>query len=227
MLGTAYDDIRLDTHSLKLFDTGLGRLGLELAGCLDVRNQSYMTENGILMSNFMLELADCLKERLTFNVSDRSTYFYNCDMHIIRCKIAIKTALDLIGDMRNHLNRSAAVITAAFFLEYRPVYLTGSDVGILCQAFVDKTLIVSQIQICLSTVIGYENFSVLDWIHGTRVNVDVWIEFLHGNLVSPGLEQTSEGCGCNTFSKAGYDTSGDKDVFYWHNSPPVICSLVL
>ena len=34
MLGTADDDIRLDTHSLQLFDAGLGRLCLQFAGCL-------------------------------------------------------------------------------------------------------------------------------------------------------------------------------------------------
>ena len=43
------------------------------------------------------------------------------------------------------------------------------------------------VQPCLlytSTVICDENFSVLDWVHGSWIDVDVRVEFLHGNFVS-------------------------------------------
>ena len=42
----------------------------------------------------------------------------------------------------------------------------------------------SEIEIGFRTVIGYEYFSVLYRIHGSRVNVDIWIEFLHGDRVA-------------------------------------------
>ena len=67
MLGTADDDIRLDTHSLQLFDARLCRLCLKLAGCLDIWNQCYMNEDGILVPYFVLELTDCLEERLALD----------------------------------------------------------------------------------------------------------------------------------------------------------------
>ena len=64
-------------------------------------------------------------------------------MCLIGSEIAVKPALDLIGDVRDHLNSSSAEITAALFLEHRPVNLTGGHVGIFCQTFIDKTLIMS------------------------------------------------------------------------------------
>ena len=58
----------------------------------------------------------------------------------------METALDLIGDMRDDLYRSTAEISAAFFLQNGPVNLTGCDIGIFRQTFVDKTLIMSKVQ---------------------------------------------------------------------------------
>ena len=57
----------------------------------------------------------------------------------------METALDLIGDMRDDLYRSTAEISAAFFLQNGPVNLTGCDIGIFRQTFVDKTLIMSKV----------------------------------------------------------------------------------
>jgi len=53
-------------------------------------------------------------------------------MCLIGSEIAVKTALDLIGDMRDHLDSTSAEIAAALFLEHRPVNLTGGHIGIFC-----------------------------------------------------------------------------------------------
>ena len=42
-----------------------------------------ITQDCILVSDFMLELADGFKERLAFDISDGSSDFYNSDMHIV------------------------------------------------------------------------------------------------------------------------------------------------
>ena len=89
--------------------------------------------------------------------------------------------------MRNNLYGSSAKISMTLFLKYRPVYLTGCHVGIFIQTLIDKSLIMAKIQVCLCTVIGYKNFSMLDWIHCSRVNIDIGIKLLHGHLITPGL----------------------------------------
>ena len=143
------------------------------------------------MSHFVLELTDCFKERLAFDISDGSADFYNCNMHIIGCEITVKTALDLVGNMRDYLYGSSAIISTAFFLQNGPVNLTGCHIGILCQTFVDEALVVTEIQIGFRSIIRYEHFTVLNRVHGSRINVDIWIELLHGDFVATRFEQTS------------------------------------
>ena len=86
MLGTAYDDIRLDAHALQLFDAGLGRLGLQFAGCLQVRNQGDMDQNRVLHGrHVMLKLADGLQERLALDIADRAADLDDGDSASRRC----------------------------------------------------------------------------------------------------------------------------------------------
>ena len=75
-----------------------------------------MDENGIFMSNLMLKLTNGFQKRLTFNVTDRSADFNDCNMHIIVLVIPVKTAFNLIGNMRDNLNSTTAIISVAFFL---------------------------------------------------------------------------------------------------------------
>ena len=110
------------------------------------------------MSHFVLELTDCFKERLAFDISDGSADFYYCNMHIIGCEITVKTALDLVGNMRDYLYGSSAIISTAFFLQNGPVNLTGCHIGILCQTFVDEALVVTEIQIGFRSIIRYDSF---------------------------------------------------------------------
>ena len=99
----------------------------------------------------------------------------------------METALDLIGDMRDDLYRTSAKVSAAFFLQNGPVNLTGSYIGIFSQAFINETLIVSKVKVSFSAVVCDEDFAVLYRVHGTWVDVDVGVKFLHGNFVASGL----------------------------------------
>ncbi len=113
----------------------------------------------------MLKLADCLQERLAFDVTDSSSDLYNCKFCIFRSRISVKTRFDFVCNMWDYLDSSAAEITAAFLLENRPVYLSCCDIGIFVKAFVNKPFIVSKIKIRFGAVICYKYFTVLDRIH--------------------------------------------------------------
>jgi len=45
----------------------------------------------------------------------------------------------------------------------------------------------SQVQVCFCTVIGNEDFTMLDRVHGSGIDIDIRIEFLHGHFVSTGF----------------------------------------
>ncbi len=102
-------------------------------------------------------------------------------------RVAVEAVLDLVGDMGDHLDSPASEVSPAFLLKNRPVDLPGGDVGILTQTFIDKTFIMSQIQIRLRAVVGHEDLAVLYRVHGAGVDVDVRVELLHGYRVSPGF----------------------------------------
>ena len=123
MLGTADDNIRLDTHSLQLFDARLRRLCLKLAGCLDIWNQCYMNEDGILVPYFMLELTDCLEERLALDVADGTADFNDGNVCLLGSKVPVEAALDLVCDVRDDLylrrNRRGAPSEEQTSIPYR------------------------------------------------------------------------------------------------------------
>ena len=89
--------------------------------------------------------------------------------------------------MRNDLHGAAAVIAPALFLQDGPVNLTRGHIGVFVQIFIDETLIMSKIQICLGAVFGNKHLAVLDRVHGSRINIDVGIKFLHGYFVTARL----------------------------------------
>ena len=55
----------------------------------------------------------------------------------------MEAALDLVGNVGNDLDRASSEITAAFLLENTPVYLTGGDIGVFGETFIDEALVMS------------------------------------------------------------------------------------
>lgn len=100
MLASADDDIRLDAHALQILNTGLGRLGLQFLRSTQIRNQRYMDQNGIIMAHLMLELTNGFQERLALDITYGTADLNDGDTGLIIGKVAVKSALDLIGDMR-------------------------------------------------------------------------------------------------------------------------------
>ena len=176
-----------------------------------------MDEDGVFLSHLVPELADGFQKGLAFDVACGAADLYDGDPYILAGFVAVKTAFDLVSDMGNYLDRSAAVVSPALLVKDGPVDLAGGNVGIPVQIFVYKSFIMPQVQICFRTVLRDEYLSVLDGIHGSGVNVYVGIKFLHGDFISPGLQKASKGSSGDSFSQTGNNASGHKYVFYTHN----------
>ena len=139
------------------------------------------------MSDIVLELADCLQERLALDIADGSADLNDSNTVLIHFFSAVETALDFVCDMWDHLHRASAEITVALFLQHGPVYLSGRHIGIFIQALINKTLVVAKIQVRFCAVVGNKNLAVLNRVHGARVNVDVRVKLLHRHLISSGF----------------------------------------
>jgi hypothetical protein len=72
---------------------------------------------------------------------------------------------------------------------------------------------VAEVEIGLSPVVRYEHLTVLERVHGARVDVYVWVELLVHHPQAAGLEEPTKGCGGDPFAQAGDDATGDEDVF--------------
>jgi len=124
MLGPTYDDIRLNTDSLQLFYARLRRFCFHFTGSFQIWNQGNVDQNGVLVSDVMLELADCLQKRLALDIADGSADLNDGNTLLVYFFSAVETALDFVCNVRNDLYGASAEITVAFFLQNRPVYFS-------------------------------------------------------------------------------------------------------
>ena len=159
-----------------------------------------MNKDCILTSDLMLELSDGLKERLTFDIADSTTYFNYGNLSLICWIIPEKTALDFVSDMRDNLNSTSAKVASSFFLKNRPVYLTCCYIRILIKTFIDKSFIVSKVKVSFSSIISYENFTMLYRVHCTRIDINVGVKLLDSNLVASRLKEFTQWCSNNSLT---------------------------
>ena len=146
-----------------------------------------MYQDGVVVADIVLELADGLQEGLAFDVSYGAAYLYDGDPCFLPFLLVVEAAFDLVGNMGDYLDGSSAVIAPALLVEYGPIDFSCGYIGILIETFINESLVMSQIQVCLRTVVSHKDLPVLDGIHCSWIYIDVWIEFLHGHLVASGL----------------------------------------
>ena len=91
--------------------------------------------------------------------------------------------------MRHHLNGLAQVVAVALAVYNRFIDTPCGDAVVAGGVNARKALVVSQIQVCLETVLRYVAFAVLVRVQGSRVNVDIRVELLDGDLVAACLQQ--------------------------------------
>ena len=143
----------------------------------------------------LAHLADRLEERQALDVADRAA---DLDDHHVRVAVAGHARdplLDLVGDVRDDLDRAAEVVAAALLGDDRLVDAAGRDVGALGQVLVDEPLVVAQVEVGLGAVVGDEHLAVLVRRHGPGVDVDVRVELEDGDLETPRLEQAADAGG--------------------------------
>src|SRR5439155_17192521 len=111
-----------------------------------------------------------------FDVADGTADLDDEHLGVLRPGQARDALFDLIGDVRDDLDRAAQVIPTAFLGNDRGVYLARGDVGGAREVLVDEALVVAQVQVGLSAVVGDEDLAVLVGVHGAGIDVGVGVE---------------------------------------------------
>jgi hypothetical protein len=122
------------------------------------------------------------------------------------------TLLDLVRDVRDHLDRVAEVLPAALPRDHPAVHLAGGHVRRPAQVGVEEALVVTDVEVGLGTVLGHEDLTVLERVHRPRVHVEVGVELLHHDAQAPRGQQVAEARGGQPLAQRGSDASGDEDV---------------
>ena len=80
----------------------------------------------MLRPSLHAHLADGFEERQRFDIAHRAADLD--DRHFGIPRAGADEILDLVGDMRNHLHRTAQIFAAALFLDHALVDLAGGEV---------------------------------------------------------------------------------------------------
>src|SRR5439155_3959653 len=100
--------------------------------------------------------------------------------------------LDLVRDVRDHLNRGSEELAAALLAEHRVPDGAGAVARVLRQVLVDEPLVVPEIEIGLGAVLGDEDLAVLEGAHGAGVDVEVGVELLRLDPQTARLQEASQ-----------------------------------
>ena len=115
MLGAStHQKVGLDAQRLKFLNGVLGRLGLQLVSCRDVRDERAVHECDVFRSALAAPLADRLDERLRLDVADRAAHFRDDDIGRRLVGDALDALFDGVRDMRDDLHRAAQEVAMAF-----------------------------------------------------------------------------------------------------------------
>jgi len=183
----AQQDVGLDPDLTQLHDRVLGGLGLELSRSGDIGHQRDMHGNHVLVAQLEAQLANGLEEGQRLDVAHGATDLDNEHVHALG---AFQDArLDGIGHVRDHLYGAAQIFPAPFLLDNRLIDLPRGCVVQAGHAPREKALVVPQVEVGLRPVVGDENLPVLRGVHGSRIDVEIRVQFLDGDLEATRLKQ--------------------------------------
>jgi hypothetical protein len=100
---------------------------------------------------------------------------------------------DLVGDVRNDLDGLAEIVAAPLFENDLLVDAASGKVVVARQGSVGEALVVPEIEVGFSAVVGDEDFAVLEGRHGARINVEVRVELHHVDAQAAAFKQTTDG----------------------------------
>ena len=158
-----------------------------------------MHENAALRAKFIAHLPNGFQEGQAFNIADGATDF---DQHeIIAIGFGLHHFLDLVGNMRNHLHRTAQIIAAPFRRDHIRINAPRGPVIRLARMHAGEAFIMAKIKVGFRPIIGDENLPMLIGAHGPRIHIKVGVKLAQPNLITARLQQRAERSGSDTLTE--------------------------
>ena len=201
-LGAADDDVRLDPEFAKFCNGLLSRLGLCLAGSLDVGQQGDVDEADVVLANLQRKLAQRFDEKQPFHIADRAANFRDENIYIgvVRSDL-VHSFLNLVGNVGNELHGLAEVFAAPLLFNHGIEDLAGGEVVHLRHDAGGETLVVAEVEIGLRTIVEHIDLAVLVRRHRAGIDVQVRVEFLHQGFESASFKERADGGRSEAFTE--------------------------
>ena len=213
-VGTADQHVRLDADVQQFLHRMLRRLGLQLAGRLDVRHQRQMHEHRPLRPQLVAELADRFQERQALDVADGAADLDQREIHrpaAVVQRLPGDRVLDRVGDVRDHLHGRAEIVAAPLLGDHLGIDAPGGGVVVLARVNAGKTLVMAEVEVGFRPVVGDEHLAVLVRAHRARIDVQIGVQLAQPHRIAARLQQRAEGGRCDAFAKRGNHAAGDEN----------------
>ena len=209
-----HENVGRNAHALQLLDRMLRRLGFVLAACPQIGNERDMDEQRVAASHLSRHLPDRFQKRLSFDIADRAADLRDHNIRVGVLSDAIDEPFDFVCDVRDRLHGLAKIAALPFARKHIGVHLAGRQVGIAVQVLVDEPFVMAEVEIGFRAVLRHIHFTVLIRAHRARIDVDVRVQFLRGDLKPARLQKPSERRRRNALAEPGHHAAGHKDVFF-------------
>jgi hypothetical protein len=166
LLRPAQQHVGLNADFEQALDAVLGRLGFDFFRGFDVRDQGEMDEDAVVGAFFVAHLATRLQKREPFDIAGGAADLGDDDIDVAVRAGRTDARLDLVGDVGHHLHGLAQVAAGALFLDHRLIDLPRGHTVIAGETLVEEALVVSEVEVGLTAVVGDEHFAVLVRAHG-------------------------------------------------------------
>src|SRR3989441_1313753 len=214
VLAAGDDHAGLDSHRPEFADALLGRFRLLSSHGAHDRDQGRVHEQDVLLADLLAKLANRLEERHALDVSDRPADFDEDDVRLLLLPDRPKLGLDLVRDVRDNLDRATKVVSAALLLDDGAVDLSGRDVVVSGQVYVEDPLVVPEVEVHLGAVVEDEHLPVLVRVHRARIDVQVRVDLDRADLQAFRLQQDSDGRGADSLSESRQNATRDNDILH-------------
>src|SRR5690348_12561886 len=158
-----------------------------------------MNVYGVAARQIIAELTDRFEIRQALDIADGAA---DLAQHEIEFIVAVANEIfNGIGDVRNNLDGRAEIIAAPLLDENFLIDTAGRNVVLAGRRPAGETLIMTQVEIGLSTVIGDENLAMLIRRHRAGIDVQIGIELTQPHFVSARLQERAERRRCKTLTE--------------------------
>ena len=143
-------------------------------------------------TQFPFELSDGFKEGRAFDVADGAADFGDDEVVLARFAEVLHALLNFVGDVGHDLNGFAEVVAAALLVDDGLVDAARGHAVFAGGLYAREAFVVAEVEVGLHTVDGDIALAVLVWIECSRIDVDVRVKLLDGDVVASCLQELTD-----------------------------------